>query len=122
MDINVHLKITDYTRSRILRIFILFSVIFTAFGSTLLSQDIHYSQFYNAPLTLNPALTGIFRGDIRFQANYRNQWRSVPVDFVTFTAAADMKFLRRPYKRGFFSGGVIFNPAPAVLLTFGSLG
>lgn len=75
----------------------------------LLSQDIHYSQFYNAPLNLSPALTGIFRGDVRFMGNYRSQWRAVPVKYLTFTGAADMKFIRQTMRKGFFSGGVVFH-------------
>lgn len=42
-----------------------------------LAQDVHLSQFYMSPLTLNPALTGVFNGCYRFTGNYRNQWASV---------------------------------------------
>lgn len=73
------------------------------------AQDFHYSQFFNAPLHLNPALTGIFKGDVRFMGNYRSQWSSVPVDYKTFTAAADKKFIKRTAKQGFFSGGILLN-------------
>jgi len=57
------------------------------------AQDFHYSQFYNAPLHLNPALTGIFRGDIRAMGNYKSQWTDVPVDYKTVTLAVDKKCL-----------------------------
>lgn len=77
--------------------------------SSLRAQDIHYTQFYNAPLTINPALTGVFGGDIRFMGNYRGQWSRTPVDYSTFTAVADMKFINRTAKKGFFSGGLSFN-------------
>ncbi|HEY0262141.1 MAG TPA: PorP/SprF family type IX secretion system membrane protein [Chitinophagales bacterium] len=40
------------------------------------AQDIHYSQFFNSPLTLNPALTGLTKGRVRVGAIYRNQWFS----------------------------------------------
>ena len=40
------------------------------------AQDIHYTQFYNTPLTTNPALTGIVQGGYRLTAIYRNQWFS----------------------------------------------
>jgi len=40
------------------------------------AQDTHYSQFFNSPLTLNPALTGLTKGSLRFGAIYRNQWFS----------------------------------------------
>lgn len=48
-------------------------VLLVATGS-LFAQDIHFSQFYNSPLTLNPALTGKVNGTFRVVANYRNQW------------------------------------------------
>ena len=47
------------------------------------AQDIHFSQFFEAPLLRNPALAGIFSGDIRLQAVYRNQWNSVTVPYQT---------------------------------------
>ncbi len=77
--------------------------------SLVFGQDLHYSQFHNAPFTFNPALTGIMRGDIRAMGNYRGQWQSVPVDYTTFTLAADMNFQERYYKEGFFSAGIAFN-------------
>ncbi len=79
------------------------------FAGALRAQDAHYSQFYQAPALINPALTGIYRGDVRFMANYRSQWHSVPVDYNTFTAFADMKFIQRTDRKGFFSGGLAFN-------------
>src|SRR5437773_12412710 len=42
--------------------------------SSLFAQDFHFSQFYNSPLTLNPALTGKMDGVFRLAVNYRNQW------------------------------------------------
>ncbi len=39
-------------------------------------QDIHFSQFFEAPLLRNPSLAGIFTGDIRAQLVYRDQWNS----------------------------------------------
>lgn len=41
------------------------------------AQDIHFSQFYAAPLTMNPASTGDFDGFFRFTGIYRNQWLGV---------------------------------------------
>lgn len=73
------------------------------------AQDFHYSQFYNAPLRLNPALTGVFGGDTRLSANYRSQWLSVPVKYKTFTVEADHKFIRRTDRAGFFAAGLALN-------------
>ncbi len=45
-----------------------------AFGQ---SPDPRFSQFYAAPLHLNPALNGVFDGTWRTVINYRDQWSSV---------------------------------------------
>lgn len=75
------------------------------------SQDIHYSQFYNSPLNINPGMTGIFNGDIRFAANYRSQWYVDNLgQYMTFTASADQKFYPKDRsKNHFWSGGLLFN-------------
>ncbi len=72
-------------------------------------QDLHYSQFYNAPQTVNPAFTGIFNGDQRIMASYRDQWRSVPVPWQTASLAYDQKFYPGWSEKGFFGGGLYFN-------------
>ena len=57
----------------------------------LLSQDIHFSQFFEAPLLRNPSLSGIFKGDIRVQAVYRDQWNSVTNAFRTGSLNGEYK-------------------------------
>lgn len=47
---------------------------FTVASAFLFAQDIHYSQYFNAPLSLNPALTGKVDGTFRVGVSYRNQW------------------------------------------------
>ena len=74
------------------------------------SQDIHYSNFGFSPMNINPALTGVFPGDIRANAAYRSQWKGVPVSYSTFTGAADFR-LGKPIEgkvRNWSLGG-IFN-------------
>lgn len=73
------------------------------------SQDLHFSQFYNAPLNLNPGLTGVFSGDLRFGANYREQWASVPVPYLTFSAAFDQKLYTPITPGGLLCWGMVFN-------------
>ncbi len=58
------------------------------------AQDLHFSQFHAAPLQVNPSLTGIFNGDMRFMGNFRSQWVAVPVPYMTFSAAYDQKILK----------------------------
>ncbi len=56
------------------------------------AQDHHLSQFYAAPLTLNPALTGSMSGKYRATAQYRNQWQTVMDNsFKTIQASFDIR-------------------------------
>lgn len=55
------------------------------------SQDVGFSQFYDQPLLRNPALAGIFTGDVRFTASYRNQWESVTIPYRTFGLSSEVK-------------------------------
>ncbi len=82
--------------------FIWIAVSFSAI--TTKAQDHIYSQFFSSPLYLNPALTGQFRGDIRFNMIYRNQWSSVPGSLQYISGSLD-------YQIPSFGGGigVIFN-------------
>jgi type IX secretion system PorP/SprF family membrane protein len=54
-----------------------------AFSVVVHAQDIHFSQFFEAPLMRNPSLAGIFAGDLRVQGVYRNQWGSITVPYKT---------------------------------------
>ncbi len=85
-----------------------------------MSQDIHYSQFFNSALNLNPGLTGIYNGHYRIAGNYRNQWDNVPVDYTTFTGEFDMKFSSASDTTGFWSGGIQLNYDRAGDLSFTS--
>ena len=55
------------------------------------AQDIHFSQFFEAPLLRNPSLAGIFAGDIRVQAVYRDQWNSVTTAYKTVSINGEYK-------------------------------
>lgn len=68
--------------------FIILICLLTPFFSQ--GQGLHFSQFYNAPLLLNPANTGLHTdGDMRVGINYRSQWLTVPVPYSTSSAFAD---------------------------------
>ncbi len=58
------------------------------------AQDPRFSQFYAAPLQLNPAMTGVFEGRFRVNANYREQYASILGNdpFRTIGTAFDMRF------------------------------
>lgn len=59
----------------------------------LTAQDQHFSQFYAAPLSLNPALTGTFDGRFRVSAIYRDQWSKVlDHPYRTFATSLDLRW------------------------------
>jgi len=58
------------------------------------AQDPHFSQFFSSPLTLNPAFTGKFDGNVRVAGNYRNQWPTINRAFQTGTVSVDMPILK----------------------------
>jgi len=55
------------------------------------SQDIHFSQIFETPLLRNPALAGLFQGDVRIQSVYRTQWNSVTVPYRTGSLDGEAK-------------------------------
>ena len=55
------------------------------------AQDIHFSQIFETPLLRNPALAGLFSGDIRIQTVYRSQWNSVTNAYSTTSANMEYK-------------------------------
>lgn len=56
------------------------------------AQDIHLSQFYEMPLLRNPALAGMFRGDMRVAGAYRSQWNSATTAYKTQALGIESKF------------------------------
>jgi type IX secretion system PorP/SprF family membrane protein len=70
------------------------------------AQDIHFSQYYSAPLAVNPALTGSFAGDYRAGVNYRTQWGSVTVPYKTYDLFGDLSVGRKFFTQNFWSFGM----------------
>jgi type IX secretion system PorP/SprF family membrane protein len=73
------------------RLKILFGIWNLLFVISLQAQDIHFSQFFQAPLLRNPSLAGIYTGDIRVQSVYRDQWNSVTNAYKTASIDAEYK-------------------------------
>ena len=75
------------------RLAVLTSLVSILTVSSLSGQDIHFSQFYMSPLTLNPALTGVMNCNTRIVGNYRNQWASVlgKNAYNTYSVSYDQK-------------------------------
>ncbi|MEO5907427.1 MAG: PorP/SprF family type IX secretion system membrane protein [Saprospiraceae bacterium] len=90
---------------------------------TISAQDIHLSQYHFDRLQINPALTGIFNGNRQVALIHKQQYFSVPVDYLTFSGSFDTKFLKTLSQKGFFSAGALFNydQAGESELSYGSL-
>lgn len=73
---------------------------------TLSSQDIHFSQYYFSPLTLNPAHTGFFNGQHRFATNYKTQWKDASGGhpYLTFSGSYDVHILKKLMTMGDMAG------------------
>lgn len=76
------------------------------------AQDLHFSQFFNSPLTTNPANTGFLPdADYRIGANFRNQWSTVmTVPYKTISAFGDAQIMRDRLENGWLGiGGYILS-------------
>ncbi len=69
-------------------------------------QDAQYSQFYHAPLHINPALTGNSEDNSRVGAIYRSQWSSIHSPYVDYGAFFDVK-------KRIFGFGLLLNQSHA---------
>src|ERR1700730_633481 len=75
-------------------------------------QDLHFSQWFNSPLTANPANTGFIPdADFRIGANYRNQYSAVmTVPYKTMSIFGDAQVFRNKIDNGWVGlGGVILR-------------
>ena len=75
-------------------------------------QDLHFSQFFNSPLTTNPANTGFIPdADYRLGASYRNQFSSIlAAPYKTISVYGDAQLFRNQIENGWLGlGGVILN-------------
>lgn len=71
---------------------ILVGLVMTLVCGNARAQSVHLSQYYNAPMLISPANTGLMPdNDYRVGLNYRNQWSALPVPYNTFAAWGDFK-------------------------------
>jgi type IX secretion system PorP/SprF family membrane protein len=76
------------------------------------AQDLHFSQWFNSPLTINPANTGFIPdADYRIGVNYRNQWSTImSVPYKTMSIWGDAQVFRDRIESGWLGlGGVILR-------------
>ena len=85
------------------KFYILFIISIITFSSY--AQDIHFSQFYYSPLTLNPANTGRFDGDWRLSNIFRTQWGAVskePYNTISVGLDKRLKLFGRNFGAGIY--------------------
>jgi len=78
------------------------------------SQDLHFSQWFNSPLTTNPANTGFIPdADYRIGANYRSQYVNIlSMPYKTISIYGDAQLLRDRFENAWLGvGGVILRDA-----------
>src|SRR5580765_4779395 len=76
------------------------------------AQDLHFSQFFNSPLTTNPANTGFIPdADYRIGAHFRNQWSSIlSSPYRTLSIYGDAQVFRDRFENGWLGlGGVLLS-------------
>jgi len=71
---------------------VLLTVAFLLPATLTRAQDIHFSQFYEAPLLRNPALAGVFTGDYRISTIFRDQWNSFNNAYRTGSLSGEYKW------------------------------
>jgi len=103
-------------KMRILPIIFLFTISFCPVVS---AQDFQFSQYLISPQMYNPATTGLYNGNFRVSAIYRDQWyKPLENPFTTFGASVDLRFQLEKRKRynDAFGGGIYFTGDRAGLL------
>lgn len=95
------------TRSLCLEIGVLFFILLI--GNNTYAQGLHFSQITATPVQVNPANTGNFDGTLRANGLLRNQWFSVPTDYLTFTGSLEYNFSKHCASCSPFSLGAVIT-------------
>lgn len=73
------------------------------------AQGMHFSQYYNAPMLLNPANAALMPdNDFRVGANFRSQWATIPVPYTTASIYGDCQVLRNKNQTNWMGLGFAF--------------
>lgn len=90
-------------------------LLFTAISALIIffddsfAQDIHFSQFYQTPMQVNPSLTGVFNGDIRACINYKDQWKSINGSnptYRTYALGFDAGLFKKKWQNSYLGAGL----------------
>lgn len=93
---------------------VFFNGLFLSFG-----QDGHFSLYDDAPIFLNPAMTGVIKGDWRIHGQFRTQWKAVNYKpYTTGLISFDMSHKKWGFGiqvKNFRAGSGNYNDLQAVL-------
>ena len=73
------------------------------------AQDIHFAQFFNTPLLINPSLAGGDDGTFSGVLNYRDQWKSAGNAYQTFGLSLDGGLMKKLDKGFLGIGASVYN-------------
>jgi Type IX secretion system membrane protein PorP/SprF len=73
---------------------------------TTFAQEAFFAQYYASPMHLNPAMVGVFDGQYRLNANFRQQWGNTFSSNPFRTTQAAFEYRARVMKSDFFGFGI----------------
>ncbi|GIV33800.1 MAG: hypothetical protein KatS3mg031_1335 [Chitinophagales bacterium] len=93
--------------------FLILPLFFILFLQTARGQDLHFSQFFAAPLSTAPSNTGFFKDDWRIGGNFKSQWpwaiNNAVFNYRTFAVYADFSFLKNQKRKAWMGAGILFQ-------------
>jgi len=92
------MKTTNYIQSKIL----IFALVCS---SAAIAQDVHFSQFRETPILINPGRTALDR-DLRVQLNYKDQWASIARAYKTVAFSGEMALNKKKTKGNYLGLGI----------------
>jgi len=102
---------------------VFYVLICVCYHSHIVAQDPVFSQFYSAPLQLNPGLAGVAYKP-NFAINYRNQWPSLNNAYQTYALSYDQYFEDYNSSVGFYlqadnaGNGILKTNKAAAIYTY----
>lgn len=96
-----YLNMYKFTRDITLSLALMLGFMWSLHG-----QDIHFTQYQHAPLTVNPAYTGNFYGTLRVNGVYRDQYRAIGGVFRTLNGSAEINLPFAFRKNDWIAAGI----------------
>ncbi len=88
--------------------YLLLTTCYSLLAISSFSQDLHFSQYTNSPLLINPANTGFSPDyDYRIGINHRTQWAATNVPYKTMSAWADAQLFKKKLETSWVGVGAI---------------